>query len=720
MQTRLIALVEASVVVASEQPVAGLLYAVAATRQVVVVSANLRMRPYELALLSASLVAAMLDIVTGEVWTRPVAEREFGIPVTLLPDLEAILGAEPGKKPLVRVPHLERHRDALAQALAAGLPLEQASVPPSIRQAIVAEVRRLQTLAHAMRGHGVADANAQAAVAKVLRCPAISLTSAFPRTAYVMADVDRSVDPMLLREVVVLAPGVSQRVRGHAEALSLLRSLHELEPHRWFVPHALDVLGCLADHGAPMPSMALDPAHMLFVLDPDEPPPLDAICAAGLSLSPDLVDWLGDARREVDEPAGFLAHVGILPELHAELLVVVRRENLDALVEDDIAQTVPVLARIERRGAWVDVPPPHASWDQFGTAVQAEIERLEKAFLPFVGSIDPYASSPAEALKAFRSEVTLKLDEDIACADHSDDVLDRLTAIGFAPAIALRRARRLDKMGREWLKPLGSAPKRLRGQLAPTSTGRWSTSRHNLQGMNKSGPEGRSLRGALKAPPGYELVVADYNAFEGRILAGLSGDSLLLAAAQKRDFHEKMATSIFGRSDATTRAGWKSALYGISYGQSHDRFVRTHPEFSVADASDLYDTVVGALEGAIKFQRKKKRGFSARMTRRVTRGGWCRRAPLWTSGFNTLLQGLAADILRWCLRTLDRELAPLGAFVVHQAHDEVFVATPPEASPQVREVVRRVMEEDVLQTGLIPGVPLFVKIESRHSWAEGT
>jgi DNA polymerase-1 len=470
-----------------------------------------------------------------------------------------------------------------------------------------------------------------------------------------------------------------------------------------------------------MPTSAIDPAHVLFALDPDEPPSVTRLCKPAQSFPPDLLAWLGDAKRRVDQPAGSLGFIGILPDLDAALLDEPRRTRLKKLIEEDIGPTVPVLARIERRGAWIQVPHEYIDWDEFAHATQAMIHQHELVFLPLLGARDPYAPSPAAAVTVFRRACPLTSAELDACGGHPEDELARMKANGFRPAAALIGARRFNQMARVWLRPLCSGVTRLRGRLVPTTTGRWVTGRYNLQGLTKGGFVTGRLRTGMGPPPGHVLVVADYSAFEGRILGALSEDPLLLHASKGADFHEVMAQAIFGRTDETTMAQWKTALYGIAYGQGRRGFIRTHPEFSVEAASSAYDTVRGKLTRAMRYQGDVRSHFQPRKSPSVTVGGWRRRAPTWTKAFNTRLQGSAADIFRWCLRRLDQELAPLGAFIVHQCHDEVFVAALPDKVQEVQDVVRRVMEHDVLTAGLLPsGVPLFVKMQVRRSWAEGS
>jgi len=58
---------------------------------------------------------------------------------------------------------------------------------------------------------------------------------------------------------------------------------------------------------------------------------------------------------------------------------------------------------------------------------------------------------------------------------------------------------------------------------AVASTGRLSSADPNLQQIPARTPEGRRIRQAFIAPPGYRIMAADYSQIELRIMAHLSG-----------------------------------------------------------------------------------------------------------------------------------------------------------------------------------------------------
>ncbi|MCR2785600.1 MULTISPECIES: bifunctional 3'-5' exonuclease/DNA polymerase [unclassified Microbacterium] len=87
-------------------------------------------------------------------------------------------------------------------------------------------------------------------------------------------------------------------------------------------------------------------------------------------------------------------------------------------------------------------------------------------------------------------------------------------------------------------------------------TGRWASSGGGALQLP------RQLRGAVRADPGWVLVVADVAQLEPRVLAAMSGDTALADAARGRDLY----AGIVARGALQTRAEAKVAMLGAMYG----------------------------------------------------------------------------------------------------------------------------------------------------------
>ena len=90
------------------------------------------------------------------------------------------------------------------------------------------------------------------------------------------------------------------------------------------------------------------------------------------------------------------------------------------------------------------------------------------------------------------------------------------------------------------------------------ATGRLSSVDPNLQNIPIRTAEGRRIRKAFIAGPGYEtLMTADYSQIEMRIMAHLSGDEGLIEAFNSgEDLHTTVASKVF---DVEPEAGHRGA-----------------------------------------------------------------------------------------------------------------------------------------------------------------
>jgi DNA polymerase-1 len=109
---------------------------------------------------------------------------------------------------------------------------------------------------------------------------------------------------------------------------------------------------------------------------------------------------------------------------------------------------------------------------------------------------------------------------------------------------------------------------------AVAATGRLSSSDPNLQNIPIRTPEGRRIRTAFVAPPGWMILAADYSQIELRIMAHLSADAGPAGApsAMGQDIHRATAAEVFGKApDEVTsneRRAAKAINFGLIYGMS--------------------------------------------------------------------------------------------------------------------------------------------------------
>lgn len=194
----------------------------------------------------------------------------------------------------------------------------------------------------------------------------------------------------------------------------------------------------------------------------------------------------------------------------------------------------------------------------------------------------------------------------------------------------------------------------------------------------------RALRTAVRADPGWKLVVADASQLEPRVLGALSGDGRFAEVSAATDLYTTIATDTFdGNRDHAKRA-MLSAMYGGTAGgagpllaqlrkrfpQAVDyveqaarageegRMVRSRLGRTSPPPSESWRALMGSADPGTE-QRSRE---AARNWGRFTR--------------NFVVQASAADWALTVLATLRRRLAGTDAQLVFFQHDEVLVHCP--------------------------------------------
>lgn len=136
-------------------------------------------------------------------------------------------------------------------------------------------------------------------------------------------------------------------------------------------------------------------------------------------------------------------------------------------------------------------------------------------------------------------------------------------------------------------------------------TGKWpfdiefsgATQTHRFSGSNGAGgnpqnlTRGSALRGAIQAPAGHMLVVADFSNIEMRLVAYLAQDpGLVQGIEQGRDLYCDFASTFFSRqitkADKIERMFGKTSILGLGYGMGAAKFKRTVKLQTGMDLSD--------------------------------------------------------------------------------------------------------------------------------------
>lgn len=263
-----------------------------------------------------------------------------------------------------------------------------------------------------------------------------------------------------------------------------------------------------------------------------------------------------------------------------------------------------------------------------------------------------------------------------------------------------------------------------------TSTGRLSSSDPNLQNIPIQTENGRRIREAFIAPPGFVLLSADYSQIELRILAHLSKDSNLIAAFNEgRDIHASTAREILGLSEkhpvtSEERRMGKVINFGIIYGMGPHRLSRELGiPYKVAE--NYIENYFARYSGVRKFFDEVERSAKEKGEVRTLLGrrrvvseilsdgrdsGFLLRAAL-----NAPLQGTAADIIKLAMIKIYDSLPLIStqSRMLMQIHDELVFEVPSDEVSAVRPQII-----DWMQNVITLEVPLVVEAGIGHNWNE--
>ncbi|MDP5292956.1 DNA polymerase I [Oceanimonas sp. CHS3-5] len=264
---------------------------------------------------------------------------------------------------------------------------------------------------------------------------------------------------------------------------------------------------------------------------------------------------------------------------------------------------------------------------------------------------------------------------------------------------------------------------------ANTATGRLSSSDPNLQNIPIRTTEGRRIRQAFVAEPGYKLVAADYSQIELRIMAHLSQDKGLLDAfAHGKDIHKATAAEVFGVAldEVTTeqRRRAKAINFGLIYGMSAFGLAR---QLGIGrnEAQQYMDIYFERYPGVLRYmeetrEQANEQGYvSTLFGRRLylpeikSRNG-ARRKGAERAAINAPMQGTAADIIKKAMIRVNGWLAELPEGEVRmlmQVHDELVFEICEDRVDAYREKICELMQQAASLD-----VPLLVEAGVGDNW----
>ncbi|QQX59039.1 DNA polymerase I [Pseudomonas chlororaphis] len=416
--------------------------------------------------------------------------------------------------------------------------------------------------------------------------------------------------------------------------------------------------------------------------------------------------------------------------LHEKLAAI---PSLASVLSDIEMPVVPVLARIERQGALVDADLLRVQSIELGDKmVELEREAFEIAGEEF------NLGSPKQLGVILYDKLGLPVLKKTAKGQPStaEEVLAKLAEDDYPLPKVLMQYRSMSKLKSTYTDRLPEQINPRTGRIhtsyhqAVASTGRLSSSDPNLQNIPVRTAEGRRIRQAFIAPPGYKLLAADYSQIELRIMAHLSRDEGLLNAFRNNlDVHTATAAEVFKVElkdvSSDQRRSAKAINFGLIYGMGAQKLGKDIG-VDTKTAKAYIDTYFARYPGVREYMDRTRaqaaeQGYVETLFGRrlylpeINSNKPQERAGAERTAINAPMQGTAADIIKKAMVAVDNWLATSGldAKVILQVHDELVLEVREDLVDQVSEEIRGYMSKAATLD-----VPLLVEVGVGGNWDE--
>jgi DNA polymerase-1 len=413
--------------------------------------------------------------------------------------------------------------------------------------------------------------------------------------------------------------------------------------------------------------------------------------------------------------------------------------GLDRVFRDVEMPLLPVLARMERAGIRLDV----SALERLGKSLAERATALEASIQALAGepvNLRSNAQVGALLFEKLRLHEAAGRRQPRRTQKGTGFATDERTLLELADAHPIPKMlldwRTLTKLASTYVEPLPTYVNPRTGRVHTTfhptgaATGRLSSSDPNLQNIPARGEEGRAIRSAFVAPPGWRLLSADYSQVELRLLAHLAGDPGLAAAfAAGEDVHRATAARVFGvaAADVTPelRGRAKAVNFGVIYGMGAMSLAQ-QTGVTMAEAESFIEAYfraypnVRSWEEAIVAEARKRGYVTTLLGRRrplpeIASDDPRMRSAAERVAVNTPIQGTAAEMIKLAMIAIDRRLADerFRSRMLLQVHDELVFEVPPEEEARLEALVREEMASALVLT-----VPIVVDVGLGASWAD--
>ncbi|MFZ2055793.1 MAG: DNA polymerase I [Acidimicrobiales bacterium] len=541
---------------------------------------------------------------------------------------------------------------------------------------------------------------------------------------------------------------------GVVEALQNVLGARRDGALRVVAHRAKEIMRALEPQGVRFTGLDLDTAVAAYLLDAREG---QASLSGLASLVPTLGSGAGQAQRaRVTEQLGFdlgnedsaddqageadatppdarqaAAQVAMLGRLAPAIRRALEETGATRLYEDVERPLIRVLAKMELAGIAVDIDKLRAIGDE----LTSEARRLEAEVQQLAGEEFNVNSTPQ--LRRILFDKLQLVPQKRTKTGYSTDAQSLLRLRDAHPLVdTLLRYREVEKLRSTYGEGLLAevAPDgRIHASFNQTvaRTGRLSSDQPNLHNIPVRSLIGRRFREAFVPSAGCELLIADYDQIELRVIAHLADDPGLVGAFRSGlDIHNTTAARVYGveASEVTLamRSKAKMISYGLAYGMEAYGLSR-RLGVGVEEAAGILAQYFAAFPNVKQYMERsvaeaRGRGYTETLLGRrrylpeLDSSNFRVRQAAERQAMNAGIQGLAADIFKVALVRLDKALeeSGLSSRIVLQVHDEILV----EAVDGERDDALALTVE-TMEHAFELRVPLAVHVAVGDSWAAG-
>ena len=266
---------------------------------------------------------------------------------------------------------------------------------------------------------------------------------------------------------------------------------------------------------------------------------------------------------------------------------------------------------------------------------------------------------------------------------------------------------------------------------AITATGRLSSNNPNLQNIPVRTDKGKEIRKAfVPRDENHILLAADYSQIELRIIAHLSGDTVMQDAFRSgKDIHTDTASRVYNIAieDVTKemRRNAKAVNFGIIYGMSAFGLAE-RLGISRSEASEIIKNYFKEYIGIQEYIDKqvdfaKQHGYVETMLGRrrylkdINAGNSVVRNFAERNAINAPIQGTSADMIKIAMANIHKEMTDnnMKSKMILQVHDELVFDVYKEELDFLSNIVK-----DKMINALPLNVPIEVNLNTGINWLE--